>query len=528
MFSSNETRCLSSSRFIGCLFVCLFVCLSACLLVDCLSVVYLVKFSAFSTPTAEQDTMAEAAKQKGNAALALNQFLEAVDHYTQAIELDSSNAIYFANRAQAEIKLEQYGAAISDCDESIRLHSKYFKALYRRGVAKSMMLRYKEALDDFNLVLTIKPNDVNTKRLQAEMTKHIRRIAFEKAIQSDDEDVFDLDLLGIPLEQGYIGPTLEISLEESGDVVLGGLSDQWIHQLIKFYKDGGKLPRKYLYALLKRSHQVLKDEPAYKEIKTGDFKEFTIVGDVHGQFYDVMNMFEKNGYVTSEHGYLFNGDLVDRGSWSVEVIVTLLFFKLLYPRAMHINRGNHETDGMNKMFGFSDEVKHKHGAKPLAMFQELFTQLPLLTLINEDYLVMHGGLISNPSMTLKELKEQVTKLANPREGVEMELLWSDPQESEGFGTSKRGIAFQFGPDITAKFCETNNLKAIIRSHEVRMGGYSEEHDGRCITVFSAPNYCDSTGNKAAVINVKDKLEFFTYDAVEHPNVPPMAYTNQRY
>jgi serine/threonine-protein phosphatase 5 len=473
--------------------------------------------------------MAEEAKLLGNKALQANKFHDAIEHYTKAIKLDSSNAIYFANRAQAEIKLEQYGAAIADCDKSIELDPSYFKALYRRGIAKSMLLRYKEAYDDFAQVLKLKPTDGNTKRLQGEMSKHMRRIAFEKAIQSEDEDVFDFDVVGIPLENGYKGPHLDVSVNEDGEVQLGGLTDLWIKDLITFYKDGGKLARKYLYALLMKAHQVFTEEPAYKEIKTIEIGEFTVVGDVHGQFYDLINMFTQNGYVDEKHGYLFNGDLVDRGSWSVEVIVTLLFFKILYPQQLHINRGNHETDGMNKMFGFSDEVKHKHGAKPLAMFQELFTQLPLLTLINEEYLVMHGGLISNPKMTLSELKDQVAKSANPREGVEMELLWSDPQEEEGFGTSKRGIAFQFGPDITRQFCETNNLKAIIRSHEVRMGGYSVEHDGKCITVFSAPNYCDSTGNLGAVINVKgSELEYFTFGAVEHPNVPPMAYTSQRF
>lgn len=474
--------------------------------------------------------MAEEAKLKGNKALQANLFLEAVEHYTRAIELDGTNAIYVANRAQAEIKLEQYGAAISDCDRALELDPTYFKALYRRGVAKSMLLRYKDAYDDFAAVLKMKPSDANTKRLQGEMSKHMRRIAFEKAIEDEDEDVFDFDLEGIPVEKGYQGPMLDISVDEEGLVQLSGLTDAWVHDLINFYKEGGKLSKKLLYALLKKSHQVLKTEPAYKEIVTNDIGEFTVVGDVHGQYYDLINMFTQNGYVNEKHGYLFNGDLVDRGSWSVEVIVTLLFFKLLYPKQMHVNRGNHETDNMNKMFGFSDEVKHKHGPKPMSMFSELFAQLPLLTLINDEYLVMHGGLISNPKMTLGELKEQVTKLANPREGVEMELLWSDPQEEAGFGTSKRGIAFQFGPDITKQFCETNQLKAIIRSHEVRMGGYSEEHDGKCITVFSAPNYCDSTGNLGAVINVKkgEPLDFFTFCAVEHPAVPPMAYTNQRY
>ena len=97
----------------------------------------------------------------------------------------------------------------------------------------------------------------------------------------------------------------------------------------------------------------------------------------------------------------------------------------------------------------------------------------------------------------------------------------------GRGPSKRGIGMQFGPDVTKRFCDNNGLKAVIRSHEVRMGGYEEEHDGRCITVFSAPNYCDSTGNMGAYINIGPELElkFETFLAVPHPDMKPMAYAN---
>jgi serine/threonine-protein phosphatase 5 len=107
----------------------------------------------------------------------------------------------------------------------------------------------------------------------------------------------------------------------------------------------------------------------------------------------------------------------------------------------------------------------------------------------------------------------------------MEMLWTDPQPQPGRGPSKRGIGLQFGPDITARFCDNNGLKAIIRSHEVRQEGFEAEHNGRCITVFSAPNYVDQTGNKGAFINFDDQynLTHREFEAVPHPNVKPMAY-----
>jgi len=106
-----------------------------------------------------------------------------------------------------------------------------------------------------------------------------------------------------------------------------------------------------------------------------------------------------------------------------------------------------------------------------------------------------------------------------------DLLWSDPQFLAGRSRSKRGVGFSFGPDITQNFLCKNNLKLLVRSHEVKDEGYAIEHDGKCITIFSAPNYCDSMGNKGAFIKFNSDLvpHFTQFDAVPHPNVPPMRY-----
>ena len=109
-----------------------------------------------------------------------------------------------------------------------------------------------------------------------------------------------------------------------------------------------------------------------------------------------------------------------------------------------------------------------------------------------------------------------------------ELLWSDPQALPGRSPSKRGVGCQFGPDVTHRFLAHNNLDYVVRSHEVKDQGYEVNHDGKCITVFSAPNYCDSMGNKGAYINIKGNdltPQYHTYEAVPHPNVKPMAYAN---
>lgn len=117
------------------------------------------------------------------------------------------------------------------------------------------------------------------------------------------------------------------------------------------------------------------------------------------------------------------------------------------------------------------------------LFSESFSALPLATLVGKKYLVLHGGLFSDDNVTLDDIRK--LNRHNQRQpgqaGLMMEMLWTDPQEEEGRGPSKRGVGMQFGPDITRKFCEKNGLEAVIRSHEVRMDGYEVQHDGKCIT-----------------------------------------------
>lgn len=171
----------------------------------------------------------------------------------------------------------------------------------------------------------------------------------------------------------------------------------------------------------------------------------------------------------------------------------------------------------------------------------------MATLIGTKYLVLHGGLFSDDSVTLDDIRKlNRHKQRQPGQaGLMMEMLWTDPQEEEGRGPSKRGVGLQFGPDITKRFCEKNGLEAVIRSHEVRMDGYEVQHDGRCITgmnhnslpivfsttltpstVFSAPKYCDSTENRGAYINIGPdyKLQYEQFDAVPHPDIRPMVCT----
>jgi diadenosine tetraphosphatase ApaH/serine/threonine PP2A family protein phosphatase len=125
----------------------------------------------------------------------------------------------------------------------------------------------------------------------------------------------------------------------------------------------------------------------------------------------------------------------------------------------------------------------QHTDRTFKLFSESFSALPLATLVGKKYLVLHGGLFSDDKITLDDIRK--LNRHNQRQpgqaGLMMEMLWTDPQTEPGRGPSKRGVGMQFGPDVTKRFCENNGLDAIIRSHEVRMEGYEEEHDGKCIT-----------------------------------------------
>lgn len=245
-----------------------------------------------------------------------------------------------------------------------------------------------------------------------------------------------------------------------------------------------------------------------------------------GQFFDLLEIFRRNGSPSDTHAYLFNGDFVDRGSWSCEIALLLYAYKWLRPNGLFLNRGNHETDDMNKVYGFEGECKAKYNERVFKVFSESFSALPLATLIGGKYLVLHGGLFSDDKVTLNDVRKlnRHNQRQPGQQGLMMEMLWTDPQTQPGRGPSKRGVGMQFGPDVTKRFCENNGLTAIIRSHEVRMGGYEVEHDGRCITVFSAPRYCDSTENKGAYINIGPELElaYEVFEAVPHPDIKPMV------
>ncbi|KAK5993208.1 Serine/threonine-protein phosphatase T [Cladobotryum mycophilum] len=452
-------------------------------------------------------------KNQGNKAFASGDWPKAIDFYSKAITADDSEPTFFTNRAQAYIKSEAYGYAISDASKAIEINPKLVKAYFRRGLARTAILRPKEAIDDFKECVRLDPSNKDARLKLEECKKIVRQLAFFAAIEvGDDASAAEgLDLDSMVVEDGYDGARL-------GDE----MTQEFIDDMTERFKNGKLIARKYVYQIILAVKKIVYDEATMVEMEVPEGVELTVCGDTHGQYFDLMELFRRNGAPSDKHWYLFNGDFVDRGSWSTEIALLLYAYKWLRPKAFFLNRGNHETDDMNKVYGFEGECKAKYNERVFKLFSESFSALALATLIGKKYLVLHGGLFSDDKVTLDDIRKlnRHGQRQPGQAGLMMEMLWTDPQDEPGRGPSKRGVGMQFGPDVTKRFCENNGLEAVIRSHEVRMDGYEVQHD-----VFSAPRYCDSTENRGAYINIGPdyQLKYEQFDAVPHPNIRPMAY-----
>eukprot|EP00568_Trieres_chinensis_P013279 CAMPEP_0183317252 /NCGR_PEP_ID=MMETSP0160_2-20130417/57408_1 /TAXON_ID=2839 ORGANISM="Odontella Sinensis, Strain Grunow 1884" /NCGR_SAMPLE_ID=MMETSP0160_2 /ASSEMBLY_ACC=CAM_ASM_000250 /LENGTH=564 /DNA_ID=CAMNT_0025483235 /DNA_START=40 /DNA_END=1731 /DNA_ORIENTATION=+ len=511
--------------------------------------------AASSRPPVDHEALSLALKDKGNAALQAGHPLEAVRHYSDALDHTPTNAVILSNRALAYIKVENYGLAITDATRAVEADPSYAKGYYRRGTAEFALNKFKSARKDFRKVCSLKPKDRDARTRLSACDRAVKEAAFALAIKSDDSpplsDTYDPGLIGM---SGYDGPhpgggtvpmTERESAKECGLFEPGKLPREFVLAAIERFKNQKLIHKRYVARLLiacKRYFENMSSlmriplpaEPPTDPGENGkEAAEFgtikprvTVCGDTHGQFYDVMHIFNMNGLPCRTNPYLFNGDFVDRGSFSVEVILTLLLFKMSDPECIYLHRGNHETKNMNRIYGFEGEVKAKYDDKIFELFLEVFCHLPLASVVADKVFVTHGGLSVKPGVTLDDVRKIPRGMEPPDSGLMSDLLWSDPQPFDGKSPSKRGVGYSFGPDITKDFLERNNLSLLVRSHEVKDEGYLVEHDGKTITVFSAPNYCDSMGNKGAYIHFDGTLEpkFTQYDAVPHPDIRPMAYS----
>ncbi|KAK4169991.1 Metallo-dependent phosphatase-like protein [Cladorrhinum sp. PSN259] len=244
----------------------------------------------------------------------------------------------------------------------------------------------------------------------------------------------------------------------------------------------------------------------------------TVVGDIHGQFYDLIEIFRIGGWCPDTN-YLFLGDYVDRGMFSVETISLLVCLKLRYPDRIHLIRGNHESRGVTQSYGFYTECVRKYNSANIwHHFTDLFDYLTLSVVIDNRIFCVHGGL--SPSIhSIDQIKVIDRYREIPHEGPMADLVWSDPDpERDEFSLSPRGAGYTFGAQVVKKFLGVNKMEHILRAHQLCQEGYQTLFDDQLSTVWSAPNYCYRCGNMASVLEVDtDGSRFFNIFAAAPEN-----------
>lgn len=334
-------------------------------------------------------------KDQGNVELAKGHFLQAIDFYSRGLEYDSTNAILLSNRALAYIKIENYGLAKLDADAAIISDPNYPKGYYRRASSNFALNHYKLARKDFRAVCKLRPKDKDARSKLNECEKAVREEAFCKAIEAEQTAPLSAsyDPSKIDISATYDGPhpspdgnhLIDMELEKSY-FTPGQLPLDFVMQSVTTFQNQKLVHKRYVARMLLSCREYFANLSSLMEIQIptespppreedGDEDpasaqdnnikppRLTVCGDTHGQYYDVLNIFKMNGYPHRNNPYLFNGDFVDRGSFSLEVITTFLLFKLYDPSCIYLTRGNHETKNMNRIYGFEGEVKAKYDDK---------------------------------------------------------------------------------------------------------------------------------------------------------------------
>ncbi|KAL6121368.1 Serine threonine-protein phosphatase PP2A catalytic subunit [Nucleospora cyclopteri] len=252
--------------------------------------------------------------------------------------------------------------------------------------------------------------------------------------------------------------------------------------------------------LCKASKEIFMEQPILLEIKA----PLKVCGDIHGQYSDLLQLFEY-GFYPPKSNYLFLGDYVDRGKQSIESICLLMAYKIKYKDNFFILRGNHESKGINRIYGFYDECKRRYSVTLWKTFTECFDWLPVCALIEERILCMHGG-ISPDLRNLKQIHEISRPTDIPDHGLLCDLLWSDPDKGvNGWGENDRGVSVTFSVDKLRQFLDNTNIDFIARAHQVVEDGYQFFGDKDLVTIFSAPNYCGDFNNAGAIMTVDENL-----------------------
>ncbi|OJJ46949.1 hypothetical protein ASPZODRAFT_1862068 [Penicilliopsis zonata CBS 506.65] len=253
-------------------------------------------------------------------------------------------------------------------------------------------------------------------------------------------------------------------------------------------------------AICSAARELFLSQPALLELAA----PVKIVGDVHGQYTDLIRLFEMCGFPPASN-YLFLGDYVDRGKQSLETILLLLCYKLKYPENFFLLRGNHECANVTRVYGFYDECKRRCNIKIWKTFVDTFNCLPIASIVAGKIFCVHGGL--SPSLShMDDIRGIARPTDVPDYGLLNDLLWSDPADmEEDWEPNERGVSYCFGKKVIMNFLQRHDFDLVCRAHMVVEDGYEFYQDRILVTVFSAPNYCGEFDNWGAIMSVSGEL-----------------------
>jgi len=340
------------------------------------------------------------------------------------------------------------------------------------------------------------------------------------------------------------------ALSSSPDLVWG---------YIESLKNGAIYGREDVKRIARAASTALRSEPSLIDLSKrcaskengGDLETVTVVGDLHGHFQcslvKILDMLSGKSCTSDEdeHGspwdgtgaVVFNGDFVDRGQNSVEVLLALLLLKLAYPNNVYLNRGNHEDSVIAEVYGCKDELQARYGQDTKEIWEEFenaFASLPI-AVVTDSAVIMHGGL-PNANFRVEQINEisseersRIKTMVEPAKNDEtcklmQNIMWSDPQPDSGMSPNEeRGCGMRYGPDVVRSFLADHGLKYLIRSHEAVDEGYEllecDEHGMSAVTVFSAASYPGGAGfNYGAIVRLRDgNVTFDSYNESDGEN-----------
>ena len=278
------------------------------------------------------------------------------------------------------------------------------------------------------------------------------------------------------------------------------MSQKLKNEKIKIVSESNLLSEEELKYLCNKSMEIFMQESSFLELTA----PIIICGDIHGQYRDLIRLFDFGGSPQKKQ-YLFLGDYVDRGKNSIECISLLLAYKVKYPKNIYLLRGNHESEMINRTYGFYDECKRRYNLRIWKIFSDCFNWLPISALVNDKILCMHGGL-SPDLQELNNIKQIIRPTEVPDQGLLCDLLWSDPEkDAEDWAPNNRGISVVFNEDLIEKTIDKFDIDLICRAHQVVENGYEFFAQRKLVTVFSAPNYCGEFDNAGSFMIVNKDL-----------------------